>query len=229
MTATPNTIRQIPLRNLAKRRGVVPFERGPRPRDHIYASELGKCARAVWFDWHYPEVRDNAFSETRGALGHAIEEVMARQLSPLVVAREVSFYDEKHHLSGRSDFVVRMKHHSPMLPLEVKSTYAYDRFRNEPLPGHVLQLRYYLSQIPEAPFGVLVYYCLSNWGGHAGEWTALAVPPDTKAVVHEAARLWDAVHQDLPPPCERAQEKDGCFDCSISAERRLEAQMENLL
>jgi len=225
MTETPKPrFPSFPLRRLAHRRAVLPFERGARPRDHIYASELGKCPRAVWFNWHYPDARDGDFSEKRGALGHAVEEAFARQIAALTVSREVSFYDEEHHLSGRVDFVVRLSHAGPMIPVELKSTYAYSRFVADPMEPHLMQLRYYLTQMPEAPFGLLVYYNLSNWGGAAGEWTSLRIDRRDRAVHGEANSLWEVVHRARPPDCE---EKD-CFDCSVSPEAALKSAVARL-
>ncbi len=210
---------RIALQAIASRHRVKPFERGNRPRDHLYASQLGACARAVWYSWAYPDVRpDDNFSETRGALGHAVEGVLAEQLNGIVVAREVSFYDEARHVSGRVDFIVRLVKDGPMIPVELKTTLAYDRFLAEPMASHLLQLRYYLTQVPEAPFGILVYYNLSGWGGKMGEWTALEIPRDDASVTEQAARLWRVVRQKEPPACEHHDDKDGCWDCSHSAE-----------
>src|SRR5208282_5100470 len=110
-TSRPTSMKfkTIPLLRMADRKKVKPFERGDRPRDHLYASQLGSCARAVWFNWRFPNVRpDDNFSETRGALGHWIENGVAEQLNGMLVAREVSFYDEKNHISGRADYIVRL-------------------------------------------------------------------------------------------------------------------------
>jgi len=212
----------IPLLRMADRKKVKPFERGDRPRDHLYASQLGSCARAVWFNWRFPNVRpDDNFSETRGALGHWIENGVAEQLNGMLVAREVSFYDEKNHISGRADYIVRLTHDGPMIPVELKTTAAYDRFLDDPMGSHLLQLRYYLTQIPEAPFGLLVYYSLSSWGGKMGEWTALVIPRDDESVTNRSRFLWKIVHSDDAPLCEHESDKGGCFDCSHGAEEAM--------
>jgi hypothetical protein len=212
----------IPLLSLATRKRVKPFERGDRPRDHIYASQLGSCARAVWFSWKFPNERpDDNFTETRGALGHAVEGLVAEQLNGLIAAQEVSYYDETNHISGRADYIIRMSHDGPMIPVELKTTLAYDRFLDSPMASHLLQLRYYLTQIPEAPYGILIYYNLSGWGGKMGEWTALEIPRDDESVTKRAAYLWELVHAESPPTCEHEGEKEPCFDCSHSAETAL--------
>lgn len=213
---------KFPLRTIAKRRGVLPFERGERPRDHIWASELGKCARAVWFEWNYPTVWDARFSETRGALGHAVEQVIASHIRPVIVAEEVSFTSDL--VSGRVDFVIRTKHAGPMIPVEVKSTYAFTKFLSAPLRSHVLQLQYYLSQIPEAPFGLLVYYNLSNWGGGSGEWEAIRIEREDEAMWKRAEQLWYMVRRKAPPKCENEGADEDCFDCSVSPEAKLNEQ-----
>lgn len=216
---------RLDLHEMAKRKRVLPFERGNRPRDHLYASHLGSCPRAVWFGWKYPELRpEDEFPETRGALGHWIEDGVAGQLNGMLVAREVSFYDEEHHISGRVDFIVRLTHAGPMIPVELKTTAAYDRFLAEPLENHLLQLRYYLTQMPDAPFGILIYYSLSAFHRRGeeestmGQWTALVIPRDDEAVRERAARLWRIVRHDQPPECEHRDDKGGCWDCSKSAE-----------
>jgi hypothetical protein len=215
----PQPFHSLPLKRIADRRKALPFQRGNRPRDHIYASQLGACARAVWFDWYYPGLRpDDDFNETRGALGHAVESLIAKQLGPLLVAEEVSFYAEEAHVSGRVDFVVRLKPTGPMIPVELKTTYAYDKFLRAPLPSHLLQLRYYLTQIPEAPFGILVYYNLSAWGGKSGHWTALVIPRDDGSVWARARFLWKIVHERDSPACDHEGEPEPCWGCSRSAE-----------
>jgi hypothetical protein len=212
--------KRYPLREIAKRRGVLPFERGDRPRDHIYASELGACARAVWYNWHFPDMRpDDDFSEFRGALGHGIEEVVAKQIASVVVSREVSFYDEVAHISGRVDFVIRVTHDGEMIPVELKTTKAYGRFLEEPLDSHLLQLRYYLTQMPKAPFGLLVYYSLEGWGDTMGHWEALQIPRDDPSVFERAKHLHRLIAEARPPACEKMNEEDGCWDCSHSAEK----------
>jgi hypothetical protein len=221
----PQPFHLIPLKRIADRRRSLPFARGNRPRDHIYASQLGDCARAVWFNWHYPELRpDDNFSETRGALGHAVEGLVAKQLGALLVAEEVSFYAEEAHVSGRVDFVIRLKPKGPMIPVELKTTYAYDKFINSPLPSHLLQLRYYLTQIPEAPYGILIYYCLSNWGDKAGQWAALVIPRDDKSVWSRAEALWRIVLRKDSPACEHEGEKEPCWGCSKSPEAVLKGR-----
>jgi hypothetical protein len=216
---------RFPLRHVAEKHSVKPFERGDRPRDHVYASELAGCVRATWWNWHYPNDRpDDDFGETRGALGHGIEEVVAKQIAPLIVAREVSYYDEKMHISGRVDYVVRTSIDGPMLPAELKSTKAYDKFLEEPMEEHIMQLRYYLSQMPGAPFGLLIYYSLQGWPSHTtgkdtmGCWEALEVSRDDEAVRKRVAYVYNLVNRKDPPPCEHLNDKDGCWGCSHSAE-----------
>lgn len=216
---------RFPLRRIADSKNVKPFERGTRPRDHIYASELGACARAVWFKFHYPTEFDKTYSERRGAVGHAIENLHAEQVKGLLVAREVSFYDEVMHVSGRVDFVLRTTHDGPMIPEELKTTIAFDHSMCEPFSANVYQLLYYISQIPEAPYGLLTYFNLASWkddegNSRMGEWETLLVPRDDEEVKRRAAYLWKVVHKEEPPNCEyvpRPKYPD-CFECSVSPE-----------
>lgn len=198
------------------------FDRGDRPRDHLYASELGYCARAVWMGWHNPQPFDKEFTEGRGALGHAIEELMVEKLGMaksggLIVAREVSFRDEK--VSGRADFFLRLKKGTPQFPLELKTTAAFDQFMDTPPNSHLLQLRWYLTQAPDAPFGLLTYYNLSSWGGGLGKWDTLRVERDDEAVEKRVSYLWRIVHQDREPACE-AEDPTDCWDCKIHSDKR---------
>ena len=76
---------------------VVPrgYQRKHRPRDHLYASELMACQRAVWFNWRHPQPHDASFEQHRGALGMPGETMAAKQLRKILVAEEVSFTDKK--------------------------------------------------------------------------------------------------------------------------------------
>lgn len=202
----------MPLQQMLDERGPGEFQRGSRPRDHLYASELGHCPRSVWLEWHHPRPRDETFSRGRGALGHAVEHLMKENLRPFLVADEVTFRDEM--VSGRADFFLRLGKGYPQFPAELKTTLAYDRFCSEPMREHVLQLQWYLSQEPSAPYGVLIYYNLSGWGGKMGEWKALVIPRDDTGVSAVAKKLWAIVHQSKEPECE---EPGKCFWCDIAA------------
>ena len=206
---------EIPLERHLENLSVGQFDRGDRPRDHLYASELGYCPRAVWMGWKHPQPFDREFTETRGALGHAIEDLMAAKLARILVAREVSFRDDR--VSGRVDFVVRLKRGGPQIPVEVKSTYAYTRFVKSPERSHLLQLGWYLTQMPDAPFGILIYYNLMVKG--SGHWTALKIPPLPMSVYHAVRALWATVHLRSEPTC-RESDPATCFSCSTHADQR---------
>lgn len=196
------------------------FERGSRPRDHLWASQVGDCRRAVWTSWHRPQPHDDFFETHLGALGHAVEDMMAQVLAPITVrgGREVSFTTPK--VSGRVDFVVRLHPDRAQMPLEVKSTYGFDQALAAPKFSHMYQLQWYLTQFPEAEHGVLAYVNLSNWGGNAGHWEALYIPRDDAKVAARVDVLWDDVHQAEPPGCENLEDPRGCWDC-MKAEGKL--------
>jgi CRISPR/Cas system-associated exonuclease Cas4 (RecB family) len=210
----PNPFQIIPLEKHLESLDMGPFDRGERPRDHLYASELGYCPRAVWLGFKHPKPIDKEFSETRGALGHAIEELMAVKLARILVAREVTFRDER--VSGRVDFVVRLKKGDPQIPVELKTTYAYTRFCANPEMSHLLQLGWYLTQMPEAPFGILIYYALDY--PNSAHWTAIEIPHDDRFVEERVKRLWKIAHALEEPACENpgenARGERRCFSCS---------------
>lgn len=210
------TYERFPLEELVAERDVGSFERVNRPRDRLWASELGYCARAAWRSWHNPKPHDLGFTNGRGALGKGVEEIIAVKLRCVIAAREVSFTSE--HTSGRADFVLRLERGGPQIPCEVKSTYAYDRFLAEPMESHLLQLRYYLREMPEpdAPFGLLLYYNLSNYKGGSGKWACLRISRDDAAVSAREARLWAIVHSETEPACDAPDPTD-CFPCSLVA------------
>lgn len=190
--------------------GALPrYERGNRPRDRIYASELGDCQRAVWLNWRHPRPHDEAFERGRGALGHAVEHMLAEQLAPLIVAREVSFTNDI--ISGRADFFLRLPT-GEQIPLELKSTYGFQRAMAEPKPSHVLQLQYY-AMASDAPFGLLAYLDLSNYGGNSGVWKTLRIPRNDEGVMKRAKYLRKLVEHGVEPTCEHAGDPDGCWDC----------------
>jgi CRISPR/Cas system-associated exonuclease Cas4 (RecB family) len=188
--------------------GVFPprFVRANRPRDRIYASELGSCRRAVWRNWRNPKPHDVAFERGRGALGHAVEDLIAKHLAPIIVAREVSFTNDI--VSGRADFFIRLPT-GEQVPVEVKSTYGFDLAIKDPKPSHFLQLSYY-SMSADSPFGLLIYVNLSNWGGQSGEWVALKVPRMDREVETRARYLRMLVQTPNEPECENP---DDCWDC----------------
>jgi len=188
---------------------VPAFKRTNRPRDHLWASELGTCARAVWLNWHYPRPHDDDFSQHRGALGHAVEEVLASKLSRMLIAREVSFNESR--VSGRTDFVVYLE--GQQIPVELKSTYAFQRMLADPRESHVLQLLWYIQQLG-VPFGLLVYFDLSNYAGNSGHWSALRIPRDDARLEIRIGQLWMAVHSAVEPACESPEEK--CWDCGLA-------------
>lgn len=183
------------------------FVRVNRPRDHIYASELGGCARAVWHGWQHPRPHDEEFSLGRGALGHAVEEILAEQLQPHVVAREISFVNTK--VSGRVDFALHIN--DEQIPLELKSTYGFDLALSNPYPSNVFQVAWYAMQM-DAPYALLCYYNLANWGGKVGMWETLKIPRMDDLVKIETERLWEVVHREEEPACEHP---DDCFFCGL--------------
>lgn len=209
----PNPFRTFDLRTLIdtklKKIGAWPkkFVRIDRPRDRIYASDLGKCPRAVWLGWRHPRPHDDEFERKRGALGHAVEDMIAKVQDVLIVAREVSFVDER--VSGRADFVLRID--NEQVPEEVKSTYAFDRFLADPPRTNVLQAAWYAMQLG-APFALLTYVNLANYGGNSGDWNSLVIPRMDDELKREAEMLWQVVHTDKMPLC--GNPKD-CFDCSL--------------
>ena len=203
------------LAALLEERDMGGFVRGVRPRDHLYASELGYCPRAVWLGFKKPRPDDKEFREGRGALGHAVEDLVYKKLNGFAVEREVSFRDER--VSGRVDFVMRFSKRGPQIPLEVKSTYAYSRFVGDPMWAHLLQVGWYLTQMPEAPYGLLLYYSLEY--STSAQWTVLKIPRDDEAVKERVDALWKVVHSDKEPPCREGKPED-CFDCSNHAGKR---------
>jgi hypothetical protein len=195
------------------------FVRANRPRDRLYASELGNCQRAVWRNWRFPRPHDEKFERGRGALGHAVEEMLASEFSPVLVAREVSFTNQR--VSGRADFFIRLPPSDEFpqgvqVPVELKSTYALDMAVKDPKRAHVLQLRYYM-EASDAPFGFLIYINLGNWGGRSGEYVALKVDRNDHMLESFVNKLWRVVHRDAEPRCENEDDPKGCFDCSVAA------------
>lgn len=202
-----------PLEDHLKKISPGEFDRGNRPRDRLWASEIGSCARAVWYNWHHPRPHDENFSQHRGALGHAVEWMLEQKLAPILVAKEVSFTNT--HASGRADFVVRLTPKDEQIPVEIKSTYGFDWAVRAPKRAHVLQLQYYLSAMPKAPFGLLVYVNLANYGGKSGHFTALWIPRDDVGVKSRIEYLRSIVDKPEPPACENLDDPKGCWDCGL--------------
>jgi hypothetical protein len=218
-----NPFPTIPLRAIVDSilGGPRRFVRANRPRDRLYASELGQCQRAVWRNWRHPKPHDEKFERGRGALGHAVEEMLAAELAPCLVAREVSFTNTR--VSGRADFFLRLPKtkdfpEGVQVPVELKSTYALDLAVKDPKMSHVLQLRYYM-QASDAPFGILVYINLGNWGGRSGEYVALKVDRNDHMLETRIDQLWRIVHRATEPACENLSDPKGCFDCSLTEEK----------
>ena len=178
-----------------------------RPRDRLYASELGSCARAVWFNWRHPKPHDEEFERGRGMLGHAGEWVMKRHLRPILLGEEVTFTN--HRVSGRADFFVRIG--LEQIPVEVKTTYALDLSVARPYPSHVLQAAFY-AMADDDPYAVLVYLNLGNYGGGSGKWVALKVPRMDAVLNARIDYLWEVVHSDEEPACENPGD---CFACGL--------------
>lgn len=210
----PNLFETLPLEKHLESLEMGPFDRGRRPRDHLYASELGSCPKAVWLGFNRPKPIDKEFSDHRGALGHCVEDGMAVKLARLLVAREVSFRNDK--VSGRVDFVIRMEHGGPQIPVELKTTYAYPRAVDFPEMSHLLQLGWYLTQMPEAPFGILILYSLAY--PTSGYWSAVQVPRDDDFVAEHVERLWRIIHKAEEPVCREPglddRGKPACFGCA---------------
>jgi hypothetical protein len=204
MSAAEPSYPAYPLADLLRDRTPT-AEWTPRPRDRLWASELGSCDRAAWFGWNRPREPDSRFAETRGQLGHWVEDGLARVLAPITVGREVCLRDD--YVSGRVDYLVRLAPGEAPVPVELKTTYA-SRLVSSPMPAHVLQLRFYLSCLPDAGFGLLLYYRLDYKG--AGSWAALQVERDDAAVRARVSELWAVVHSADPPPC---REPGACFFC----------------
>ncbi len=207
-------IEVMPLQDMIDERGTGEFERGARPRDRLYASELGHCQRSVWLEWHHPKPRDEAFSRGRGWLGHCVEHGVKEWIRPFFVADEVSLRDDR--VSGRVDFFLRFHKGYPQIPMELKTTLAFDKFCSEPMLEHLLQLRWYLQQQPDSPYGLLCYVNLSGWGGRMGEKKVLVIPRDDAQVKARVDHLWKVVHHDEEPECEEPEGQAKCFWCSIA-------------
>lgn len=212
-----NPFPRYPLHEILDRNSLPPvpsFQRGNRPRDHLWASELGSCQRAVWLNWHHPRPHDDEFEQHRGALGHAVEDIIAKKVARMLVAREVSFNTPK--VTGRTDFVLFID--EKQVPLEMKSTYAFSRAMAEPRRSHQLQLLWYTQQL-DAPFGLLLYYDLSNYAGNSGHWDVLRLPRDDERVNRRIEHLWYIVHQNHGGPQCEDEKPDECWDCSLAAGR----------
>ncbi len=208
-------IEVLPLQQMLDERGAGEFKRGSRPRSALYASELGHCQRAVWLEWHHPKPRDEKFSQGRGWLGHCVEHGIKEWIRPFFVEDEVTLRDDR--VSGRVDFVLRFGKDYPQVPMEVKSTYAFDKFCSEPMLEHLLQIRWYLQQQPDSPYGLLCYVNLANWNGQSGKRMVLVIPRDDAQVQARVDRLWKVVHQTKEPECEEPEGVTKCFWCSIAS------------
>ena len=198
-----------------------PFQRKNRPRDHLYASELGSCARAVWNNWRHPRPHDLNFEQHRGALGHAGEDMMAHVLRRVLVDREVTLTTPK--VSGRVDFVLEFN--GEQVPAELKTTYGMDWAMADPKLAHILQCLWYVEQM-QAPYGVLIYLNLSNYGDKSGHWGALRLTDHRGLLAPRIERMWNAVHDENAPDCEHVNDKNGCFDCGLVVEAQQKAELE---
>lgn len=204
-----------------ERIGIGKFERGDRPRDRVWASQLGGCPRAAWWLWRHPKPHDDEFSDKRGAIGHAIEDVVFEVwLRPFTIAREVSFTN--HKVSGRADGFCRFEPNGPQVPVEVKSTYAFDWALSLPHKAHVAQALWYAQQA-DSPYALLLYVNLSNWNNGSGNRAALILPRADAWIDALTEKMWRIVHEDSAPPCEKPgvdtrTHKLNCFECSISGE-----------
>lgn len=209
-------LRAFNLQKVITKQSIGTYRRkSSRPRDRIYASELGSCARAVWHNWRHPRPHDERFERGRGMLGHAAEWAMKHHLRPILLGQEVTFTNTR--VSGRADFFVRVGKHQ--VPLEVKSTYAMGLSLDKPKPSHILQAAYY-AMADDAPFALLVYFNLANYGGNSGEWVALRIPRLDSTIEARTNYLWRLVHSEVEPDCEHADDKGGCWDCSLVDEAR---------
>jgi hypothetical protein len=194
------------------------YERGNRPRDRLWASQLGGCPRAVWHSWQHPRPHDDEFENHRGALGHAVEDmVFERLLKRITIAREVSFTN--HKVSGRVDGFIRFDREEHQVPVEVKSTYAFDWSITAPHKDHVAQALWYAQQ-DDSPFAILLYVDLSNYNNHSGHWGALRLPRADAWVDALTENLWAVVHANAEPVCREPgiNPKTGklkCFGCSL--------------
>lgn len=202
---------EIDLQSVIDRASVGKYARkSTRVRDRLYASELGSCARAVWSNWRHPRPHDEEFERGRGMLGHAGEWVMGEHLRPILLGSEVTFTN--HRVSGRADFFVRIG--TEQIPVEVKTTYALSWAVAESRASHVLQAAFY-AMSDDAPYAILVYLNLGNYGGGSGKWVALRVPRMDAVLNARVNALWDAVHSETPPDCEHPGD---CWDCGLVAE-----------
>jgi CRISPR/Cas system-associated exonuclease Cas4 (RecB family) len=184
----------------------APEER--RPRTYLYATELGKCPRAVWHDYHLGKRPDPAFEEYRAPLGHAVEDMESARFGKLVKERETKLRSEL--TSGRVDFVLVVE--GQEVPLELKSTYVALDSPKLPMRSHVLQCAFYLSRMPSAPFALLRYVGL-GYSAQGRSVTFVVERMDAEVRATEE-RLWKIVQGPEPPACERAD----CFDCKVSSE-----------
>ncbi len=214
------TFARFPLDEILAKVDVGSYRRGNRPRDRLWASQLGGCPRAVWHSWQHPRPHDEEFEQHRGALGHAVEDMMFNgPFKRVAIAREVTFTN--HRVSGRADGFLRFERDEHQVPVELKSTYGFDWALAEPHKAHVAQALWYAQQ-DDSPYAILCYVNLSNYNDLAGHWGALRLERADEWLDALTEKLWAAVHSAEEPPCRdpglnARTKKLACFDCSLLA------------
>jgi len=128
-------------------------------------SEIGKCCRAITYDWLGYEKKPidgrGMMVLDDGNLHHRDIRERLRRAGYEITHEEMELYDEKWNLSGHIDGIISGNGLAKSL-LEIKSInrFGYERIAKTPLVEHVQQVNLYLFYFPEKiEQAILLYKC----------------------------------------------------------------------
>jgi len=188
-------------------------EEHERAPNKLWPSGIGRCLRAQYYSYFYPEVYDTrklSIFATGKAIHQFLPEILrigGVEVKATEVEVKMKHPSKEIYISGRVDVIIARGEGGEDVVVEIKSAKSLPK---EPHRSHVLQLQCYLNHL-RLERGVLLY-----WGKSTGEVEAYDVRADPAAmdeVWRRCEEVSEGIIKEEPPPREGAENGWECLYC----------------
>ncbi|MEM4203455.1 MAG: PD-(D/E)XK nuclease family protein [Candidatus Methanomethylicaceae archaeon] len=197
-------------------------EEHPRAPNKLWPSGIGRCVRAQYYSYIFPEtydVKKLAIFATGRAIHSAIPEFLelgGMKVKATELRVEMRHPEKDLRLSGRVDVIV-VEEEGREIVVEVKSA---KNVPDQPHSNHVLQLQCYLNYL-NLESGLILY-----WGKSSGDIKAFPIKRDPavmREVWNRAEEVSSSISQSVPPRREGAENGWECLFCEYFTQCYLSA------
>lgn len=117
-----------------------------KERSGFYASEAGKCSRAIYYDFIKAPKEDFSIETLRKFLtGNVIHEKLQKILKDtgILISEEQATPQNEFNIHGRCDAIIKLNNQKQVLEIKSIASYGYRQLK-EAKDDHILQLQVYL-------------------------------------------------------------------------------------